>query len=139
MISYNVDDVRMPRFAHRFVSNWIKSVAEGYGCQIGEIAYIFCSDPRIFEVNRQYLGHEYFTDIITFDYSEEKKLSGDIFISVDTVASNAKEYGVTFENELMRVMIHGILHLTGQGDKTDKEFRQMKKKENEALKLLTDK
>ncbi len=136
MISYNVDDVRMPKFAHRFVSNWIKSVAEGYDCKIGEIAYIFCSDTRILEVNKQYLGHDYFTDIITFDYSEGKRISGDIFISLDTVANNAKEYGVTFDNELMRVMIHGVLHLTGQGDKTDKEFREMKDKENKALSAL---
>ena len=136
MISYNVDDVRMPVFAHRSVSKWIKSVAGEYGCKIGEIAYIFCSDPRILEVNKQYLGHDYFTDIITFDYSEGNKISGDIFISVDTVANNAKEYGATFDNELMRVMIHGVLHLTGQGDKTDKEFRQMKEKENKALSML---
>lgn len=136
MISYSVDDVRMPKFAHRFVSNWIKFVAEGYDCKIGDIAYIFCSDTRILEVNKQYLGHDYFTDIITFDYSEGKRISGDIFISLDTVANNAKEYGVTFDNELMRVMIHGVLHLTGQGDKTDKEFREMKDKENKALSAL---
>lgn len=136
MISYNVDDVRMPKFAHRFVSKWIREVAEEYGCKIGEIAYIFCSDPRLLEVNKQYLGHDYFTDIITFDYSEGEKIAGDIFISVDTVANNAKEYGVTFDNELMRVMIHGVLHLTGQGDKTDKEFREMKEKENKALSML---
>ena len=138
MITYNVDDVRMPKFAHRLVSNWIKNVAAQYACRIGEIAYIFCSDTKILEVNRQYLGHDYFTDIITFDYSGGGKIGGDIFISLDTVATNATEYGVTFDNELLRVMIHGILHLTGQGDKTDAEFQEMKNKENAALKLLDE-
>ena len=138
MVTYNVDDVRMPKFAHRLVSNWIKNVAAKYACTVGEIAYIFTSDAKILKVNRQYLGHDYFTDIITFDYTEGGSISGDIFISLDTVATNAHEYGVSFDDELMRVMIHGILHLTGQADKTDDEFRQMKEKENEALKLLAE-
>lgn len=136
MISYNVDDVRMPKFGHRAVSEWIKRVAAGYGFKVGEVAYIFCSDPKILEVNKEYLGHDYFTDIITFDYTEEEKIGGDVFISVDTVKKNAEEYGVSFENELMRVMIHGVLHLTGQGDKTKAQFKEMKEKENKALAML---
>lgn len=138
MISYNVDDVRMPKFQHRAVSEWIKSVASEYGFKVGEVAYVFCSDARILEVNKEYLGHDYFTDIITFDYTEEQKIGGDIFISLDTVRRNAEEYGVTFENELMRVMIHGVLHLTGQGDKTKAQFKEMKDKENKALAMLND-
>jgi len=136
MITYNADDVRMPKFAHRSVSKWIKAVAEGYGFKIGELGYMFCSDQRLLEINKEYLGHDYFTDIITFDYVEDDVINGDIAISVDTVAKNAVEYGVTFEQELMRVMIHGVLHLTGQADKTDTEFKEMKEKEALALATL---
>ncbi len=136
MISYNADDVRMPKFAHRSVSKWIKDVAEGYGFKVGELGYMFCSDQRLLEINKEYLGHDYFTDIITFDYVEGDVINGDIAISVDTVAKNAKEYGVTFNQELMRVMIHGVLHLTGQGDKSDEEFKEMKRKEGKALLLI---
>lgn len=136
MISFNTDDAKMPRFGHREVSKWIKAVAAEYGCKTGEIAYIFCSDNRILEVNREYLGHDYFTDIITFDYTDGSTIAGDIFISLDTVRRNAGEYKVSFVQELMRVMIHGILHLTGQGDKTDAEFEEMKKKEDKALGML---
>lgn len=126
----------MPKFAHRSVSKWIKSVAEGYGFKVGELGYMFCSDQRLLEINKEYLGHDYFTDIITFDYVEGNVINGDIAISVDTVAKNAKEYGVTFEQELMRVMIHGVLHLTGQGDKSEEEFAEMKRKEGEALLII---
>lgn len=138
MITYNVDDVRMPKFAHRLVSGWIKQTAATYGKRVGELAYIFTSDPKLLDINRQYLGHDYFTDIITFDYTEDDLLSGDVFISIDTVRKNAEEYGVTFQNELMRVIIHGLLHLTGQNDKTDTEFDEMKQKENAALALLPE-
>ena len=136
MITYNADDVRMPDFAHRSVSKWIKTVAEGYGFKIGELGYMFCSDNRLLEMNKEYLGHDYFTDIITFDYVEGNVINGDIAISVDTVRKNAEEYGVTFDQELMRVMIHGVLHLTGQNDKTDAEFAEMKQKEAAALAQL---
>ena len=136
MITYNADDVRMPDFAHRSVSKWIKTVAEGYGFKIGELGYMFCSDNRLLEMNKEYLGHDYFTDIITFDYVEGNVINGDIAISVDTVRKNAEEYGVTFDQELMRVMIHGVLHLTGQNDKTDAEFAEMKAKEATALAIL---
>ena len=136
MITYNADDVRMPDFAHRSVSKWIKTVAEGYGFKIGELGYMFCSDNRLLEMNKEYLGHDYFTDIITFDYVEGNVINGDIAISVDTVRKNAEEYGVTFDQELMRVMIHGVLHLTGQNDKTEAEFAEMKAKEATALAIL---
>lgn len=135
MVSYNTDGVKMPKIHKRETSAWIKTVAQEYGKKIGEIAYIFCSDEKILEVNRQYLQHDYFTDIITFDYCEDNTLNGDIFISVDTVASNAEEFGTSFDNELHRVIIHGILHLCGQDDKTDQEQEQMTRCENKALEL----
>ena len=111
-------------------------VAHTYGKKIGEIHYIFCDDEKILEINRQFLQHDYYTDIITFDYCEGDTLSGDIFISVDTVSANAKEYSVSFDEELKRVMIHGILHLCGQNDKTADEQQEMRIKENNALRMI---
>ena len=111
-------------------------VAHTYGKKIGEIHYIFCDDEKILEINRQFLQHDYYTDIITFDYCEGDTLSGDIFISVDTVTANAKEYSVSFDEELKRVMIHGILHLCGQNDKTADEQQEMRIKENNALRMI---
>lgn len=126
----------MPKLAKRETNAWIKAVAAQYGKKIGEIAYIFCDDEKILEVNREYLQHDYYTDIITFDYCEADTLSGDIFISLDTVRSNAEEFGATYDNELHRVLIHGILHLTGQDDTTDKLQEEMTSKENLALSML---
>ncbi|MDR0744016.1 MAG: rRNA maturation RNase YbeY, partial [Tannerella sp.] len=110
MITYNTDDIKMPVFSRRKVSLWIKQVAGKYKKRIGAITYIFCSDERILEINNDYLNHDYYTDIITFDYSENDVISGDIFISVDTVRLNAGTFAVTYENELYRVIIHGVLH-----------------------------
>lgn len=138
MISYQSEDVKLPKIERRKYSAWIKAVARQYGKKIGSIAYVFCSDQRLLEVNQQFLGHNYFTDIITFDDCEDDVLHGDIMISVDTVAKNAKEYQVPFEEELRRVIIHGILHLTGQNDKTEPEFNEMKQKENLALALYKE-
>ena len=100
----------MPAIKKRETTAWIKAVADTYGKKVGEIAYIFCSDEKILEVNRQYLQHDYYTDIITFDYCEGKKLSGDLFISLDTVRTNAEQFNAPYETELYRVIIHGILH-----------------------------
>jgi len=118
------------------MNTWIKAVAQVYGKTIGDVSYIFCDDAKILEVNKTYLKHNYFTDIITFDNTEHNRLSGDVFISVDTVRDNAKRFGVSFSEELHRVMIHGILHLCGQNDKTQEESKQMREKENMALKLV---
>ena len=107
----------MPAIKKRETTAWIKAVADTYGKKVGEIAYIFCSDEKILEVNRQYLQHDYYTDIITFDYCEGKKLSGDLFISLDTVRTNAEQFNAPYETELYRVIIHGILHLCGINDK----------------------
>jgi rRNA maturation RNase YbeY len=123
----------MPALDERKVTRWVKAVAAEYGFTVGNINYIFCSDERELEVNRQFLGHDYYTDVITFDYSTASTLNGDIFISLDTVKSNAEMVGVRFEDELLRILIHGVLHLTGQGDKTPETKAQMTAKEELAL------
>jgi rRNA maturation RNase YbeY len=110
--------------------------AHTYGFAVGNINYIFCSDERELEVNREFLGHDYYTDVITFDYSSGSVISGDIFISLDMVRHNAEQVGTIFVEELMRIMIHGVLHLTGQGDKTPESKTQMTEKENLALAKL---
>ena len=136
MISYNIINVKMPAISRRLTSAWVKAVADSYGKRVGEVAYIFCDDEKILEVNREYLEHDYYTDIITFDYSEGKRIAGDLFISLDTVASNAEQFGRPYEEELYRVIIHGILHLCGIKDKEPGEREQMEQAENQALELL---
>jgi rRNA maturation RNase YbeY len=123
----------MPALDERKIGKWIRSVAAEYGFSVGNINYIFCSDERELEVNRQFLGHDYYTDVITFDYSTPTTLNGDIFISLDTVRSNAEMVSTTFDHELLRILIHGVLHLTGQGDKTPETKVQMTQKEESAL------
>lgn len=119
------------------LKRWINAVAQHFSHTIGEINYGFCSDAHIIEANKQYLQHDYFTDIITFDYSEGKTISGDLLISIDTVRSNSELFNTEFTTELHRVMIHGVLHLLGFKDKTDTEQLEMRKQENEALNLLS--
>ena len=139
MISYNVDGVKMPNIRRRDTSAWIKAVAATYGRKVGEVAYIFVDDEKILEVNRQYLQHDYYTDIITFDYTEDDVISGDLFISLDTVRTNAEQVGATYDNELHRVIIHGILHLCGINDKGPGEREIMEAAENRALAMLNKK
>lgn len=136
MISYQTEGVRMPAIKRRAVSAWVKAVAATYGKKVGEIAYIFCDDEKILEVNREYLQHDYYTDIITFDYCEGDTISGDLFISLDTVKSNSELVGATYEQELFRVIIHGILHLCGINDKGPGEREVMEACENKALAML---
>ena len=136
MIHFTTDSVEMPALDERKVNRWIKSVAADYGFGVGNINYIFCSDERELAVNHEFLGHDYYTDVITFDYSTASVLNGDIFISLDTVRSNAEMVGVPFEQELMRILIHGVLHLTGQGDKTPETKAEMTAKEEKALTKL---
>ena len=133
MISYQTDGIKMPDIKKRETSAWIKKVAATYGKKCGDIAYIFCNDEKILEVNKEYLQHDYFTDIITFDYSEADSISGDLFISLDTVRSNSEQLGVGYEQELHRVIIHGILHLCGINDKGEGEREIMEAAENKAL------
>ena len=142
MISYQTDGVKMPNIRRRDTSAWIKAVAATYGKRVGDIGYIFCNDEKILEVNRLYLQHDYYTDIITFDYSDDALLtgrkdtiSGDLFISLDTVRTNAEQQGTTYEEELHRVIIHGILHLCGINDKGPGEREIMEAAENKALEL----
>ena len=136
MIQFIVEDTEMPSLDERKVSRWIRAVAADYGFTVGNIHYIFCSDERELEVNREFLGHDYYTDVITFDYSTASTLNGDIFISLDTVRSNAEMVGASFEQELHRIIIHGVLHLTGQGDKTPETKIEMTAKEEKALAKL---
>ena len=135
MITYNTDGVKMPSIKKRENTAWVKAVAASYGKRVGEIAYIFVDDEKILEVNRQYLGHDNYTDIITFDYCEGDVISGDLFISLDTVRTNAERVGATYEEELHRVIIHGILHLCGINDKGPGEREIMEAAEDKALAL----
>ena len=145
MITYQTDGVKMPPIRRRQISAWVKAVAATYGKRVGDIGYIFCNDDKILEVNQQYLQHDYYTDIITFDYCDDALLTGkkdtiagDLFISLDTVRSNAQQQGTTYEEELHRVIIHGILHLCGINDKGPGEREIMEAAENKALTLLKE-
>ena len=135
MITYNTEGVKMPKIRKRENTAWVKAVAASYGKKVGEVAYIFVDDEKILEVNRQYLQHDYYTDIITFDYTEGDVISGDLFISLDTVRTNAEQVGASYEQELDRVIIHGILHLCGINDKGPGEREVMEAAENKALAL----
>jgi len=136
MIRFAAEDIEMPVLDERKVGRWIRAVAAEYGFGVGNINYILCSDERELAVNQEFLGHDYYTDVITFDYSTESTLNGDIFISLDTVRSNAEMVGTSFEQELLRILIHGVLHLTGQGDKTPETKVQMTEKEERALRKI---
>ena len=136
MILYTNIEIKIPQFPRRIISSWIKNVSMTFQKEVGEIAYIFCTDTKIKKLNKTYLSHNYYTDVITFDYSNNEIISGDIFISIETVKSNAEKYQVTFKQELFRVMIHGILHLCGLNDQTEKENEIMKIFETNALIVL---
>lgn len=136
MITYQSDKVKMPNFSKREVNKWIKTVANTHNKIIGDIGYLFCDDEKILEVNREFLNHDYYTDIITFDYCINNIISGDIVISLDTVKSNSIEQHTPYEQELFRVIIHGILHLCGINDKGPGEREIMEAEENKALHLL---
>ena len=136
MITYNVDGVKMPKIKKRDTSAWSRKVAAAHGRKVGEIGYMFVDDEKILEVNNEYLGHDYYTDVITFDYDEDDVINGDIVISLDTVRTNAEQFGKTYDDELHRVIIHGILHLCGINDKGPGEREIMEENENKALALL---
>jgi len=136
MIQFISENTLMPNIEKQKIKLWIKEVICLNNKKIGDITYIFVTDERILELNKRYLKHDYYTDIITFDYSIRNQISGDIFISLDTVKSNADELSIDYKNELHRILIHGILHLCGQGDKTPELRAIMTEKENNALYLL---
>ncbi len=136
VITFQAENIEFPKIRKRGIKNWIKLVAENYGKKIGAVNYLFCTDEKILAVNKQYISHDFYTDIITFDYSEDDKISGDIFISLDTVRSNSQKFHTSYDEELHRVIIHGILHLCGVNDKSKAEEKAMRKAENEALKKI---
>lgn len=134
---WNTENVEMPCIDTKVMEQWIAEVAAAHQRMLGDIAYIFCDDEKILEVNRQFLNHDYYTDIITFDYTTGKRISGDMFISLDTVRTNAEQFGATYDSELLRVIIHGILHLCGINDKGPGEREIMEAEENKALDTLS--
>lgn len=135
MINYNyLTDFKLP--TEKPFDSWLKMVSESEGFTIAELNYIFCDDAYLLKINQDYLQHDYLTDIITFDYVLGKRLSGDLYLSIDRIKENAQEFGVTFENELKRVMAHGVLHLMGYTDKTAVETAEMRNKEEEKIKLF---
>lgn len=134
-ISFANADIKFHLTDKQMIKSWITDICRQQNKGVGQIGYLFCSDAYLLEANIKYLNHDTYTDIITFDYVEGDVVSGDIMISVERVTANAEKYGVPFEQELHRVIIHGVLHLLGQGDKTDKDAAMMRKREEEALTL----
>ena len=135
MVTYFFEDTDFKLKNKTKIKKWLKLVAESEVFSLGALSVIFCSDNYILDINQRFLQHDYFTDIITFDYSEGEKISGDLFISVDSVRENSIEYETEFEEELHRVIVHGVLHLIGYDDHTDEEIRTMRSKENYYLSL----
>ena len=129
-IDFNFEDVNFALPNTDILTNWIDYAVKNEGCFTGNISYVFCSDEYLWNMNKQYLGHDYYTDIITFDYVEDKYVSGDLFISIDRVEDNAKTFNVSRETELLRVMIHGVLHLLGYDDQTDEQEAEIHKMED---------
>lgn len=135
---YHDESVAMPALHKTIVREWLTAVAASHAKTIGGLCYQFCDDERILEVNRQFLDHDYYTDIITFDETRGDRIAGDMIISLDTVASNAQLVGASFAEELHRVLVHGVLHLCGYGDKTPEEEQRMRQMEDTALTLLSE-
>lgn len=134
-IFFTTEEVEFTLPEQEKIEEWISTVVKRRGKRVGEIGYLFCDDKYLINVNREYLNHETYTDIITFDYVAGNIISGDIFISIERVAENAKTFGVPFEQELRRVIIHGVLHLLGQDDKSDEEAKAMRNQEEESLEI----
>lgn len=129
------EGVEMPELIPARIEEWVKAVADSHGKSVGEICYVFCNDEYILQTNREFLQHDYYTDIITFDYTRGSRIGGDLVISLDTVCSNAESLGVTYERELLRVVIHGVLHLCGIDDKGPGQRAVMEQAEDAALAL----
>ena len=135
MISFSTKDIPMPKLDFKIIEIWLEEIANDHNKKVGNLNYLFCDDEEIIRINREFLQHDYFTDIITFDYSIRGRVAGDIFISVDTVISNSEELNIPFHNELLRVIAHGLLHLCGIDDKGPGEREIMEAEENKALEL----
>lgn len=138
MVRFFNKDIKFELKDKLLYKSWIKSVVQEHGNRVGDVNVIFCDDPYILEINNQYLGHDYYTDIITFDYSEEDLINGELYISIDTVRANAQEYNQSFPDELDRVIIHGFLHLCGLDDHSEEDIRQMREAENSSLAKLKE-
>lgn len=139
MIEFVTENIEMPEIDPRSVSGWIEAVAENHGRAVSEICYCFCDEDYILKTNLEFLGHDYYTDIITFDNSEGNDIAGDVLVSLPTVESNAQQVGEPYDKELRRVIIHGILHMCGINDKGPGEREIMERHENEALQLWDEK
>ena len=135
MISFDSKNIEMPEFDFEKVEKWLYEIAASYDKRIGNLNYLFCDDQEILKVNKKFLDHDFFTDIITFDYSFKDKVSGDMFISLDTVKSNSEDLKLNYDSELLRVIVHGLLHLCGINDKAPGEREIMERQENIALQL----
>lgn len=138
MLTFQTDGVDMPMLDFAKVESWLGRVADSHSRELGNVNYCFCSDEKILEANRQFIGHDYFTDVITFDYSRGRRVSGDVLISLDTVRTNAERFGQPYQRELLRVIVHGVLHLCGIDDKGPGEREIMEHFENEALADYSD-
>jgi probable rRNA maturation factor len=139
-IHFEYEDIEAPSFLNQeVISNWLNDIASGYQSKIVNLQYIFCDDEYMLEVNREHLNHDYYTDIITFPYQEGKLVEADILISLESVQENADHYKVTYQEELMRVMVHGLLHVVGFSDKTEEESLKMRKAEDEAIAKIIEK
>ena len=138
IVTFNTENVQMPDIDQGRITQWVRDVAASYDKNVGQINYVFVDDERILEVNRQFLGHDYYTDIITFDYTEGRYISGDLYISLDTIRTNAQQLAVPYERELHRVIIHGVLHLCGINDKGPGEREIMEACEDKALEILNE-
>jgi rRNA maturation RNase YbeY len=135
--SFHFEECESPFFfSCKITRQWLEQVVSGYSYKIDALSFIFCHDDYLLKINQQYLNHDYYTDVITFDYTEGRKISGDIFISIDMVQANAIEYKTTYEEELYRVIVHGVLHLMGFKDKSDEEILLMRQNEAKALELF---
>ena len=132
-VNFYAEDIEMPSIKKNETKEWIKSITTSYGKKVGDVSYIFCNDQKLLQVNKQYLDHDYHTDIITLDYTEGDKISGHIFISLDTVNSNSEQFSESYDKELHRVIIHGILHLWGIDDQSPEQRANMIECENKAL------
>lgn len=136
MIYFDAINVTLPNLDYDKIRDWIIRVADSHGRAVGRLSYLFCDDSHILDTNRQFLNHDYFTDIITFDYSSKSRISGDMVISLDTVKSNSELVGESYDRELLRVIIHGVLHLCGINDKGPGEREIMEQNEDKALSIL---
>lgn len=138
MITYNAQGTQLPELDETRVSVWLHRIAAGYDRVVGDVNYIFVDDETMLDINRRFIGHDYYTDHIGFDYSEGRALSGDIYISTDTVRTNAELFQVPYAHELLRIVAHGLLHLCGVKDKTAEERETMQQAEDKALELWTN-